>query len=102
MALDFTIKNNHGVVMHKIPIGLDDFYDIQQIAKTFNPPLSLIGRLEDYYKDEEFFTLELPALKEQLLKVYKKSDEKIKIIPRLILLCDLAILDNTTVCVDPD
>ena len=102
MALDFSIKNNHGVVINKIPIGIDDFYDILEIAKTFDPPLPLIGRLKDYYEEEEFWILELPQLKEELHKVYGKSDEKLKITQLLILLCDMAILYNTTICVIPD
>ncbi|MEP6616621.1 MAG: hypothetical protein ABJA57_08590 [Ginsengibacter sp.] len=64
--------------------------------------LTLIGRLNDYYKDEEFFILELPDIKDELQKVYKKSNEKIEIIPKLMLLCDLAVLYNTTICVIPD
>ena len=102
MALDFCIQNNHGVVLHKIAVGLDDFYDILEISKTFNPPLSLISRLTDYYEDEEFFILELSELKQQLLEVYVKSEEKIKVIQKLMLLCDLAVLYNTTIKVISD
>lgn len=102
MALDFCIKNNHGVVIHKISVTLNEFYDIIEIANDFNPPLSLINKLKDYYKEEEFFTLELPELKVQLLDVYKKSNETIEIIPKLTLLCDLAVLYNTTICIIPD
>ena len=102
MALDFCIKNNHGIVIHKIAISLDEFYDIIEIAHSFNPPLLLIERLKDYYKNEEFFLSELSELKKQLLEVYKKSTEKLKIILKLELLCEMAILDNTTIYVIAD
>ena len=102
MALDFCIKNNHDIVIHKISISLDDFYDMIEVAKNFNPPLVLIDRLKDYYEDAEFFTSELNELKEQFLQVYKKSDEKLKIIQKLILLCDLAMLYNTSINVISD
>ena len=102
MALDFCIRNEHGVVLHKIPVYVDDFSDIIDIAKNFNPPLALIGRLKDYYEDEQFYTMELDELKTQLNEVYKKSGEKIKVILKLVLLCDLAKLDNTSIDVFAD
>jgi len=87
--------------MHKIPIGMDEFCDILETANKFDSPLSLISRLKDYY-EEEFWILELPQLKDQLMEVYKSSGEEIDIIPKLMLLCDMAILYNTTICVIPD
>ncbi len=102
MALDFCIKNNHGIVIHKISITIEEFYGIIEIAHSFNPPLLLIGRLKDYYKDEEFYISELSQLKTELLEVYKKSTGKLKIILKLELLCEMAILDNTTICVIAD
>jgi hypothetical protein len=102
MALDFCIKNDHGVVQHTIALGPHEFYEILEIAATSNPSLPLIGRLKDYYKDEEFYILELPELKNEMLEVYKKSNEKLKILQKLALLCDLALLYNTTICVLAD
>jgi len=43
MALDFCIKNNHGVVQHKIPIGLEEFYKMLEVAKNYDSPLPLIA-----------------------------------------------------------
>ena len=62
------------------------------IANTFNPPLSLLGRLKDYYEGQEFFTLELKELKRELLEAYKKSNNELQILLKLALLCDLVLL----------
>lgn len=72
------------------------------IANTFNPPLSLLGRLKDYYEDQEYFTLELKELMRELHQVHDKSGNKLQITLKLALLCELALLDNTTICVVAD
>lgn len=102
MALDFCIKNDHSIVIHKISITIEEFYGIIKIADSFNPPLLLIGGLKRHYEDTEFYISELSQLKTELFEVYKKSTEKLKIILKLELLCEMAILDNTTICVIAD
>ncbi len=105
MALDFCILNRHGVVEHKIPIGMDDFCFLKEKALQLPYDTLLNIKLVDFYSDCEFFINELQVFQNELENILKNIPENshdFVLVKKICLLCEFAKLSNTTIVVLAD